>query len=330
MDYEKRVSRILLTIEASNTISPSNKELLESFHRHLLLSGIGPARQQKVMAHLKILAQHVGESSFQDLEKEDIEELVAWLYTRDTTKTTVGDYKQIIKQFWKWMHYGKEPPETAWIQGKHRTHQKLLPQNLLSPDDIEAMLNVVSNERDRAFIALLWETGARIGELLDLRISEIEEDSALSYVIVSGKTGSRRLLLQESGPYLSAWLAVHPNPLPAAFLWCKIDLSQGSPTEQISYQYVRLKILEQAREKANIEKPANPHHFRHSRATYLANYLTEAQLCEWFGWVRGSRIPGRYVHLSGRDIDQAYMTTLSHPNYRRISPDNETMKLEKP
>ena len=54
-------------------------------------------------------------------------------------------------------------------------------------------------------------------------------------------------------------------------------------------------------------KPINPHHFRHSRATYMANHFTEAQLCEWFGWVQGSKIPATYVHLSGRDIDNAYL-----------------------
>ncbi len=29
-------------------------------------------------------------------------------------------------------------------------------------------------------------------------------------------------------------------------------------------------------------------------------------MCEWFGWVPGSNQPAKYVHLSGRDIDQVY------------------------
>ena len=36
--------------------------------------------------------------------------------------------------------------------------------------------------------------------------------------------------------------------------------------------------------------------------------MTEAQLCGWFGWEQGSDIPAGYVHLSGRDIDNAYYT----------------------
>ncbi|MEM2897572.1 MAG: zinc ribbon domain-containing protein, partial [Candidatus Bathyarchaeia archaeon] len=31
--------------------------------------------------------------------------------------------------------------------------------------------------------------------------------------------------------------------------------------------------------------------------------LTEAQMCEYFGWKQGSKMPRVYVHLSGRDID---------------------------
>lgn len=59
-------------------------------------------------------------------------------------------------------------------------------------------------------------------------------------------------------------------------------------------------------DKAGIEKPSNPHHYRHSRASHLANHMTKSQLCLWFGWVQGSDVPARYVHLSGRDIAETY------------------------
>lgn len=243
---------------------------------------------------------------------------MAWLYTRGTSDATVGDYKQAIRQFWKWMNNGEDPEETKWIRSSRNSYARLLPHSLLTPTDVLALIDGCRNDRDRAFIAVLWETGARIGELIDLRVGDIESTPLGKYVIVTGKTGSRRLLLLESASYIDAWLQSHPNPVSTAPLWCKIDLSQGSPDEQVSYQYLRLRILDRARERAGINKPVNPHHFRHSRATYLANYLTEAQMCEWFGWVRGSRVPGRYVHLSGRDIDRAYVTMLEEPSYEQI------------
>jgi hypothetical protein len=133
-----------------------------------------------------------------------------------------------------------------------------------------------------------------------------------------GKTGARRLLIIESEPHVTQWLEEHPDPRPQRPLWCKID--QGNPHEQIGYNYIRLRLLERAHKRAGIEKPVNPHHFRHSRATQLANWLTEAQLCGWFGWVQGSKVPARYVHLSGRDIDTAYLALAKTDGYHRLSP----------
>jgi len=234
----------------------------------------------------------------------------------------VTDYKQAIKQFWKWMHDGEEPPETKWIKRGRQSYRRLLPQSLLTPADIEAMIDTCTNDRDQAFIAMLWETGARIGELIDLRIRDLDTGTHGKYVIVAGKTGARRLLLLESASYIDAWLTTHPTPAPNSYLWAKMDTSPENSSEQIGYQTIRLKILDKARERAGIQKPVNPHHFRHSRATYLANYLTEAQMCEWFGWVRGSRVPGRYVHLSGRDIDMAYTAMINESGYHQLPPSD--------
>ncbi len=319
MDYEAAAARVLDYVESASHIHPENKRLIQAYHRDMVLADISSAQQQKVLSHFKIITDHVGQTPFTELDKDDIVDLVAWLYTRGTSASTVIDYKQAIKQFWKWMNDGEDPEETKWIRRGPVEQKRILPQSLLTPRDVQALVDACRNERDRAFIAVLWETGARIGELIDLQVSHIENTTLGKQVVVAGKTGSRRLLLLESESYLDAWLTAHPNRRPDAPLWCKIDETQSSPDETISYQYIRLRILDKAREQVGIEKPVNPHHFRHSRATYLANYLTEAQMCVWFGWVPGSRVPGRYVHLSGRDIDTAYQSMLDEPGYTRLA-----------
>jgi ribosomal protein L40E len=66
-------------------------------------------------------------------------------------------------------------------------------------------------------------------------------------------------------------------------------------------------VLKKIAKKAGIKKRVYPHLFRHSRATYLANHLTEAQMKQYFGWVQGSEMASVYVHLSGRDVDNALL-----------------------
>jgi rubrerythrin len=59
--------------------------------------------------------------------------------------------------------------------------------------------------------------------------------------------------------------------------------------------------------RTNIKKRIHLHGFRHSRATHLAEHLTEQQMKSYLGWTAGSDMAAVYVHLSGKDIDKAIM-----------------------
>jgi len=66
-------------------------------------------------------------------------------------------------------------------------------------------------------------------------------------------------------------------------------------------------MLKKIAKRAGLRKKCNPHLFRHSRATFLAKHLTEAQMKEYFGWTQASDMAAVYVHLSGRDVDSALL-----------------------
>ena len=59
--------------------------------------------------------------------------------------------------------------------------------------------------------------------------------------------------------------------------------------------------------RVGIKKDVSPRNFRHSRATNLANWMTEAQMDEYFGWVLRSRMASVYIHLSGRNLDEVIL-----------------------
>lgn len=64
-------------------------------------------------------------------------------------------------------------------------------------------------------------------------------------------------------------------------------------------------MLSSAGRRCSIKKRVNPHSFRHARASNLANVLTQAHMKEYLGWVGDSRMAATYVHLSGRNVDNA-------------------------
>ena len=305
VDFEARVKTTMESIRASEEIHPDNKTAIREFKRDLKLEGMSDGWLQKLTAHLKVMAEHLGETRFEDMDQDDVKDLVEWVQSRDVSDSTINAYKQVIKRFWQWMYglpKGEHPDMVTFINTTQKNGGNgKLPKDLLTREDVRALKDACRNTRDRAFIALLYETGARIGELIDLTVGDIEDHNHGRKVVIDGKTGQRRLPLIESTPAINKWLNDHPDARKNAPLWCKLR-----EPEQLSYHYIRQKLLVRAKERAGLNKPVNPHHFRHSRATELANKFKEAQLCEWFGWVQGSDVPAKYVHLSGRDIDRAY------------------------
>jgi len=81
---------------------------------------------------------------------------------------------------------------------------------------------------------------------------------------------------------------------------------QIKPYKRLCYKSLE-KIVKTAAYHAGIKKPVNPHQFRHSRATYLSQFLTEAQMKEYFGWCQDSSMAARYIHLSGKQVDDAIL-----------------------
>ncbi len=302
--YEERIEKKEKELKENEEIQEENKELIMDFDRHLQLNDFSNARRYKYLCKLPKMAEII-DKPFDDVEKRDIEDIILSIKNRENiTETTKGDYQVLLKRFMKWVNDGEYPESVEWINTTNKAENGKLPEDMLTEEDIEELIDHAQNPRDRALISVLWETGARIGELIDLTIGSLEDHKHGYKIIVDGKTGARRIPLIESVPYIQAWLQSHPDrDNKDAPLWVNIGTrNKGQP---MRYGAIR-KVLMDIKKRTDLEKPVNPHIFRHSRATYLANRFTEAQLCEWFGWVQGSDVPAKYVHLSGREIDSSY------------------------
>jgi len=158
------------------------------------------------------------------------------------------------------------------------------------------MIDAANSLRDKAFIAVLYEGGFRIGEILPIKVKDISFDEYGAKIVVSGKTGPRIVRLITSVPLLSQWLDVHSKKDdPETPLWI------SSVGRKIDYHRMTQHIKDAAK-KAGTQKRIYFHMFRHSAATQVAQFLTEYEMRIRFGWSPGSDTPSRYVHM--KDIDQ--------------------------
>ena len=275
---------------------------------HLLAKGVSKPRVIKYINQLAVLAGMI-KKPFEQLKRRDIEELVRKINESDYSEHTKRDFKITLKRFYQWLRGCSEeeneyPEEVRWIKTSPK-ERRLMPEALLTPEEIKRLTEATENPRDKALVLTHYESGCRIGETLSLRIRNIKFDQYGAILHVNGKTGARRVRIIAATPALANWLNMHPfKNNPDAPLW--IGLGAKGRYKPLDYHATRA-LFKRLAKKAGINKRIHTHLFRHTRATELANILTEAQMKELFGWTQSSDMPSVYVHLSGRDIDKALL-----------------------
>ncbi len=288
---------------AEKELSERNFKLVSNFKKKLLSEGIGKLRISRYISILRKISEFY-DAPFDEWDDDDIIEILAAVEEEDYAQGTKNEFKKTLKKFIK-VQYDEYSPLLRLIKQK-RSDSKI--PEVLSEEDILSMVESLNHPRDRALVGVGYEAGLRIGELAGLKIGDIVWKASVNgdlraKIRVKGKTGERQIPLVTCIPYLKRWLEEHPfRDDDRAIVFC--SLSQRNYGSMIGYQMM-WKTLVSIGKEAGIKKRVNPHLLRHSRATVLANFFTEAQMCEFFGWTQGSKMPKIYVHLSGRDIDKA-------------------------
>ena len=317
-DYGGRLQRKLEVIKNTKEISQHNRNKILAFQKSCLAQGLSTARMLRYLNDLPRIASKL-KKDFEKVNRADIEAIVADIEATNLAHATKLSYAVTIKKFYKWLNGGDEYPKSVkWLRTTGKKNNKKLPEDLLNEDEVKRMIEAANNSRDRSLISIIWEAGCRVGELLSMQVKHVNFENDITRITIQGKTGMRRIPLIDSTPYLAEWIENHPfKNDPNAPLW--VSIGTVNRNQSLEYGACR-KMLQEVAKKAGIKKAINPHNYRHSRATVLANHFTEAQMNEYFGWIQGSDISQVYVHLSGRDLDDAVL------NVRGMKPKEE--KLE--
>jgi site-specific recombinase XerD len=311
-DYKGRLEHVLKITRKAKT-SNNNKQILIRYKDDYIANGFSIARAVRVSYDLLRLARLL-EKDFDKADAEDMRKVMVKLEDEGISERTKYDFKVSVKRFYRWLRKSKTyPDEVEWIRPRFNERNHKLPKELLTEDDIKKLIQAADNPRDKAFVFTLYESGCRIGELLTLKIKNVDFDEYGAILLVDGKTGERRIRVISAANLITEWLNKHPLKKDhEALLWISKDYKRNT----LSYRRIR-DVLDNLKKKAKISKNVNPHNFRHSRATFLANHLTEAQMKEFFGWVQSSEMASVYVHLSGRDVDGALLKTYGLENKKK-------------
>jgi integrase/recombinase XerD len=314
--YEQKWASAERQVRASE-ISEHNKDLIIAYRDACLVRNVcGRVRLLRVQGCLLLYAR-ILKKDFDQCTKQDIEALVGHLVTAQPpySAETLGTYKAMLRGFMTWVVQPDQfptknvPPIVSWItcHVRARDKKRLERKDLLTPEDIEKLLYVCHNTRDKALIAVLWETGGRIAEIGNLQLKHVTKRDHGYTLDLTGKTGQRSPLIISSAPYLATWLNNHPfRNDPEAPLWVHYQYSKTA--KHLQYDAIRY-VLQRYFQRAEIKKPFHPHIFRHSRATYVLaqGIMGEQSAKTYFGWTPASDMLATYSHLIDQDANNAIL-----------------------
>lgn len=286
-NFKHRLELVELAIRSGDIPLKDQKNIWQ-FRDQCFANGLSLVRVCKYMQCIKRLYA-LSSCAILEASPRDIVALLAMIERSPWQPWTKHDYKLSLR---KYLAFSSRKDLADLIRlPKANAHK--LPEELLTPDDICVLMGFATDVMTKALIITLYESGCRIGELLGIRRKHVQMDAMGAVLIVDGKTGMRRVRVIEAVPYLDEWIS-------------EGSFSQDDPIFPISYAAFR-KRLQVLAARAGIDKRIYPHLFRHSRATFLASYLNEAQLCMHHGWTIGSHMPRIYVHLNSKDLDNILM-----------------------
>lgn len=181
--------------------------------------------------------------------------------------------------------------------------EKRLPK-IVTLNQIEQMLNAPKSKRDKAIMELLYGSGLRASEVIDLRIGDLNMD--IGFVRCVGKGSKERIIplsdlsMQAINAYLKE-RKKHKQTYRTSMSALFVSNNNKKLTRQDIWRFVK-----RYRKEANIETNISPHTLRHSFATHmLDNGADLRSLQEMLGHsdVATTQI---YTHVTKSRLKEAY------------------------
>ena len=178
----------------------------------------------------------------------------------------------------------------------HRPKRAKVLPNVLSKQEVKAILDAHSNMKHRTMLCVIYSCGLRCGELLALQPVHI--DSKRQIVFLKNAKGKKDRIAPLSPKILAMLRDYYAVYKPKTYLF--EGQVKGKQYDARSLQIV----LKQALAKAKIDKPATLHWLRHSYATHLLESGTDLRYIQELLGHNSSKTTEIYTHVSTKSIQQ--------------------------
>lgn len=293
-------------------------DYLALFQEYLTVElGLAKNTQLAYMRDLRLLMKSLQLKADEELLQVSRQQLIAYLVRlkqEGRAASTVARKLASIKAFYRFLtaeRYIRRNPAEVLEAASRGLH---LPK-VLSVQEVERLLDepnlgTLDGYRDKTMLELLYATGMRVSELVNVPVKNV--DMKMQYVIVMGKGSKERMLPLGCTAlhYLEHYLSVvrpqllHGKPDAAAELF--VTGWGGPMTRERFYE-----IIVAYGKSAGISKRVTPHMLRHSFATHLLNNGTDLRIVQELLGHADISTTQIYTHLDVERLREVYDKT--HP-----------------
>lgn len=257
----RQLQEVLLSHLAYNAIEKkdiSNSDYLKMFLEAKAIEGCS----ERTINYYGTTIEHLLTTIDTPIRKMSTEELRSYLVSyqkiNNCSKTTVDNIRRNLSSFFSWLeeeNYILKSP----MKRIHKIKTKKPVKETISDEMIEKIRDNCRCKRDLAIIDLLYSTGIRVGELVNINIEDVDFEER--EIVVFGKGDKERRV------YFDARTKVHLRN----YLDSRIDTNNAlfvtldSPFDRLKISGVEIRLRQLGR-KLDLEK-IHPHKFRRTMAT---------------------------------------------------------------
>ena len=279
-----------------------NRELLENYINYL--ENVKNYSDHTCTAYKNDLEQYFDYLKNTNKNLFENEDFVDYLFSLELAKSTINRKLTSVNNFLLWSSKLDKYKGKTFRKSENLKTEKKLP-NILTSNYINNLIDklptsTAKDVRNKAIIELLYSSGLRVSELVNLKINDVKNDGSLRVI---GKGRKERLLPMTDQAYkiISLWLKSNR----AEFL--------KDNDNQFIFLGVRGKQItdREVRRVVNLITGTFPHNIRHTFATHVLDGGADLRVVQE---LLGHSDPGTtqiYTHISKKKLQEKYKRT--HP-----------------
>ncbi|SDK10969.1 site-specific tyrosine recombinase/integron integrase [Natronincola ferrireducens] len=279
-----------ITKNSEGNLHNSNPKL-EELEKCLILKGYSPKTKKAYIGHVRRFLEIINKKP-EVLTKEDVEKYICYLLKEQ--KTSHAFANQALSAIKFYYQHSLKKDKVLYDLPRPKKEKKL--PNILSQREVLSILDSVNNIKHKSILFLIYSAGLRVGEVVRLKVDDIDSDRMLIHVRQGKGRRDRYTILSEVALGMLRKYAMVEKP--------KGWLFPGGKDNCFLTERSVQKIFATACKKSSIKKDVSVHSLRHSFATHLLESGTDLRYIQELLGHSSSKTTEIYTHVTEANLSK--------------------------